>query len=66
MAHKKTGFWSNQSGSVTVDWVMLTAAAVALAVAATASIQAGTSLMGEQVVTATSSGQQECPPPASH
>lgn len=62
MAQKKTGFWSTQDGSVTVDWVMLAAAAIALAVAATATIQAGTTLMGESIVTATSSSNHECPP----
>ncbi len=27
-----TGFWDDQSGAITVDWVVLTAAAIAISV----------------------------------
>ena len=39
---KLQAFWKDTSGAVTVDWIVLTAAVVALAVVSIAAIQSGT------------------------
>jgi hypothetical protein len=42
-------FWHDDSGAVTVDWVVLTAAVVGLAMAAIVSIQGSTGSAGATV-----------------
>ncbi|AXI48164.1 hypothetical protein C1J03_20465 [Sulfitobacter sp. SK012] len=44
-----TKFRADTSGAVTVDWVVLCAAVVGLAVAAISSIQTGTSDLGDSI-----------------
>ncbi|QUJ75312.1 hypothetical protein KDD17_09900 [Sulfitobacter albidus] len=44
-------FRNDESGAVTVDWVVLTAAVVGLAIAAYGSIQTGASSMTENTAT---------------
>jgi Flp pilus assembly pilin Flp len=46
---KTTHFMRDEDGAVTVDWVVLTAAVVALAGAAITSIQGGTGSVGDGV-----------------
>lgn len=46
-----TRFWKSEDGAVTVDWVVLTAAVVGLAVAAMTSIYTPTSNVGDGVGT---------------
>lgn len=47
-------FYKNESGAVTVDWVVLTAAVVGLAVAAYATINSGAGTLGANTDTALS------------
>ncbi|PJE32496.1 hypothetical protein PSM7751_01604 [Pseudooceanicola marinus] len=49
-------FRKNESGAVTVDWVVLTAAVVALGGAAYSAISSGVTDMGENVSTAMDEG----------
>lgn len=49
MLHQTKTFFKNEDGAVTVDWVVLTAAVCGLALAAFASIQQGSSSVGEHV-----------------
>jgi hypothetical protein len=42
-------FWSNESGAVTVDWTVLTAAIVGLGVASAAAVRTGTSNLGGEI-----------------
>ncbi len=44
-----TTFKDQEDGAVTVDWVVLCAAVVGLAVAAISSIQSGTTDLGESI-----------------
>ena len=46
-----SGFFSDTSGAVTVDWVVLTAAVVGLGIGITMSIADGTTQMGEDIGT---------------
>lgn len=50
IAHLRS-FTSNEDGAVTVDWVVLTALVVGLAVAAFASIQSGSNTVGTNIQT---------------
>ncbi len=45
----RSDFWTDESGAITVDWVVLCAAAVGLAVAAVTSIQTGTADLGDNI-----------------
>ncbi len=45
----RSDFWTEESGAVTVDWVVLCAAVVGLAVAAVGSIQTGTADLGNNI-----------------
>lgn len=49
MINKIKSFCADKSGAVTVDWVVLTAAVVGLALAAFASIQQGSQSVGNNV-----------------
>ncbi len=49
-------FRKDEDGAVTVDWVVLTAAVVALAGAAYTSIESGTSTLSASVSTALTTG----------
>ena len=49
MLSKLSSFVSNESGAVTVDWVVLTAAIVGLGLAAVTAVRSGTSALGNQV-----------------
>lgn len=46
-----SSFFSDTSGAVTVDWVVLTAAVVGLGIGITMSIADGTTQMGEDIGT---------------
>ncbi len=48
-------FAADESGAVTVDWVVLTAAIVGLGIAVVASVRTGTTSVGEQINTSLSS-----------
>lgn len=50
MLNKIKNFARNEDGAVTVDWVVLTAAVCALAVAAIVSIQGATGSVGTAVM----------------
>ena len=50
-------FASDESGAVTVDWVVLTAAAVGLSLAAVASVRVGASDLGQGVQTTLANAQ---------
>lgn len=41
MMNKLKSFWNNEDGAITVDWVVLTAAALALALLVLGTIQTG-------------------------
>jgi len=45
----KSKFWADESGAITVDWVVLCAAVVGLAVAAVTAIQTGTAGLGDSI-----------------
>lgn len=49
MSFLKSKFWNDESGAVTVDWVVLCAAVVGLAVAAITAIQSGTTDLGDNI-----------------
>lgn len=48
-------FISNESGAVTVDWVVLTAAIVGLGLAVVTSVRSGVSSLGSSISTSLSS-----------
>ena len=48
---KLTAFFRDDSGAVTVDWVVMTAAAVGLGIAGTAAVSTGTENLSEDVAT---------------
>ena len=54
-AHIKN-FAADESGAVTVDWVVLTAAIVGLGIAVVASVRTGTTDIGEAIETTLSTG----------
>jgi hypothetical protein len=45
----KAGFWQDDSGAVTVDWVVVTAAVVGLGLSSVVAVRSGTSSMGEAI-----------------
>jgi len=49
-------FAADESGAVTVDWVVLTAAIVGLGIAVVASVRSGTTSVAEQIDTSLSAG----------
>ena len=49
-------FAADESGAVTVDWVVLTAAIVGLGIAVVASVRGGTESMGNAIQTSLSTG----------
>lgn len=49
-------FASNESGAVTVDWVVLTAAIVGLGIAVVASVRGGVTTLGTNIQTSLTSG----------
>jgi Flp pilus assembly pilin Flp len=49
-------FSKDESGAVTVDWVVLTAAIVGLGIAVIAAVSSGVTSLGGQIDTALSSG----------
>jgi Flp pilus assembly pilin Flp len=49
-------FSNDESGAVTVDWVVLTAAIVGLGIAVIAAVSSGVTSLGGQIDTALSSG----------
>ena len=51
MLHSFSAFIANEDGAVTVDWVVLTAAVVGLAVAAYATISGGTGTLTANTTT---------------
>ncbi|MCC5965810.1 MAG: pilus assembly protein [Natronohydrobacter sp.] len=50
-------FAADESGAVTVDWVVLTAAIVGLGIAVIASVRQGTNAVGTQIQTSLNSAQ---------
>ena len=50
-------FRADEDGAVTVDWVVLTAAIVGLAIAVLASVRGGANQMGENIGTALSGAE---------
>ncbi|MCC5965809.1 MAG: hypothetical protein JJU24_06700 [Natronohydrobacter sp.] len=50
-------FAADESGAVTVDWVVLTAAIVGLGIAVIASVRQGTQSVGTQIQTSLNSAQ---------
>lgn len=49
-------FRNDESGAVTVDWVVLTAAIVGLGIAVVASVRTGVTGMGERINTSLATG----------
>ena len=49
-------FAADESGAVTVDWVVLTAAIVGLGIAVVASVRSGTTSVAEQIDNSLSAG----------
>jgi Flp pilus assembly pilin Flp len=49
MMHTLRRFWNDETGAVTVDWVVITAAIVALGVAVTAAVTTGTENLSDSI-----------------
>ncbi len=49
MKHAIKRFWKDDSGAVTVDWVVITAAVVALGVAAAATVTTGAENLSDSI-----------------
>lgn len=46
---KVTAFWTEEDGAITVDWVVLTAAVIALAMAAFTPVLGGVTSLGDAI-----------------
>lgn len=48
-------FWSSETGAVTVDWTVLTAAALGMSIASVAAVRTGTGSLGDDIMAALTS-----------